>query len=495
MKTIHGMLENNAKKHPNKDALITATVRMSYPELNAKVNQIARCLQESGVQKGNRIAIISTNNEHFFFAYFSLLKIGAIPMPVNVKLTSPEIHAILTNVDADGIIFEHEFNTTINTILETWSSALVFTIKQLLDQSRIQDQTNLNLPIDTNDICEILFTSGTTGVPKGVVFSHKNVLTLTQAIATEFNFTAKDKALTIMPLSHSAPLNNFTLAPIYAGASVVVDNFTPQAFLQWIDDEKTTFTFVAPVAYLLTAKQENMNDYDLSSMRVFAYGGSAMPLATFNYVTKRFANKNFYQVYGLTEAGPNGSLLRPHEHITKSGSIGNKPVINMELKIVAEDGKETAPNEYGEILLKGDSVMAGYYNNPEATANAIKDGWLYTGDIAYKDEDDYMYIIDRKKDVIIPGGVNVYPREIEEVLTNHPAIYQACVVGVPDEKWGETVKAVIVLKDDQLLTETELHEYLATYLADYKQPRIYRFVDELPHSASGKILKQQVKEM
>jgi acyl-CoA synthetase (AMP-forming)/AMP-acid ligase II len=495
MNTIHGLLERNAKEYPNKDAFITPSARISYPEMNKKANQIARYLQELDIRKGSRIAIISRNNEHFLFTYFSLLKLGAIPMPINVKLTAGEISAMLKNVDADGIIFENVFSSAIDAIAETWSSLRVFDINSIIEKSNSNEQSDLNLPIDTQDICEILFTSGTTGVPKGVLFSHKNVLGLISSLSIEFNFTNEDIALTVMPLSHSAPLNNFTMGPLYAGASIVLDDFTPQSFLQWIHDEKTTFTFAAPVAYLLAAKEKNINKFDLSSMRAFAYGGSAMPLATFEFVAKRFENENFYQVYGLTEAGPNGSMLRPHEHVTKSGSIGKEAVINLEMKIVKEDGAETATGEYGEILLKGDSVMIGYYNNPEATAKSIKNGWLYTGDIAYKDEDGYIYIIDRKKDVIIPGGVNVYPREVEEILVKHPAIDQACVVGVLNEEWGETVKAVIVLKNDQSLTETELRGYVTKYLADYKQPRIYSFVKELPHSASGKILKQKVKEM
>ncbi|WP_249366822.1 class I adenylate-forming enzyme family protein [Neobacillus rhizophilus] len=179
-------------------------------------------------------------------------------------------------------------------------------------------------------------------------------------------------------------------------------------------------------------------------------------------------------------------MLRPHEHSNKRGSIGKNPALNMEMKIVQEDGTESEVGEYGEVLLKGPFVMLGYYNNPCATDQTIKDGWLYTRDIAYKDDDGYLFIVDRKKDVIIPGGVNVYPREIEEVLAKNPAVYQACVVGVPDPVWGETVKAMIVLNEDQTIDEKELKKYLSGYLADYKIPRIYSIVNELPHSARGK---------
>lgn len=347
------------------------------------------------------------------------------------------------------------------------------------------------MPIDSRDVCEILFTSGTTGTPKGVVFSHERILAIASAVSVNFSLSHNDSMLTLMPLSHSAPLNTFFMSGLYCGASHVIGDFTPKGFLNWIQQEKTTFSFAAPVAYLLAAKDPDLASYDLSTMRVFAYGGGPLALASYHHVKKAFRNENFYQVYGLTEAGPNGILLYPEEHLEKAGSIGKNPTVNMEIRVVRPDGTDTAPNEYGEILLTGDSLMLGYDNNPAETNTVLKGGWLYTGDIAYRDEDGYFYIVDRKKDVIISGGVNIYPREIEEVLAKHDAVLESCVVGVPHEEWGETVKAVVVLKGQ--VSEEELRAFTAEHLAEFKCPRIYSFVDELPRNASGKILKQQVK--
>lgn len=487
--TIHGVLERNARKFPEKDAFITASNRLTYADMNRTCNRLARYLQGEGIRRGDRIAVMSRNNEHFFYAFFACMKIGAIPMPMNVRLTPKELGAIFQNASAAGVLYEDELTETVTALKENLN--FYVSIQDAVEASVHLSDGNLDVPIDSRDVCEILFTSGTTGTPKGVVFNHERILSIAAAVSVNFSLSHCDSMLTLMPLSHSAPLNTFFMSGFYCGASHVIGDFTPKGFLNWIQQEKTTFSFAAPVAYLLAAKDPDLASYDLSSMRVFAYGGGPLALASYHHVKKAFQNENFYQVYGLTEAGPNGILLYPEEHLEKAGSIGKNPTVNMEIRVVRPDGTDTAPNEYGEILLTGDSLMLGYDNNPDETNAAMKDGWLYTGDIAYRDKDGYFYIVDRKKDVIISGGVNIYPREVEEVLAKHDAVLESCVVGVPHEEWGETVKAVVVLKGDA--SEDELRAFAAEHLAEFKCPRIYSFVDELPRNASGKILKQQVK--
>nr|WP_206701278.1 AMP-binding protein [Cytobacillus firmus] len=487
--TIHGVLERNARKFPEKDAFMTVSNRLTYGDMNRLCNRLARYLQNEGVRRGDRVAVMSRNTEHFFYAFFAYMKIGAIPMPVNIRLTPKELSAIFQSANASGILYEDELAETAAALKENVN--FYFSIQDAVEASAHFSEGNLDVPIDSRDVCEILFTSGTTGTPKGVVFSHERILAIASAVSVNFSLSHNDSMLTLMPLSHSAPLNTFFMSGLYCGASHVIGDFTPKGFLNWIQQEKTTFSFAAPVAYLLAAKDPDLASYDLSTMRVFAYGGGPLALASYHHVKKAFRNENFYQVYGLTEAGPNGILLYPEEHLEKAGSIGKNPTVNMEIRVVRPDGTDTAPNEYGEILLTGDSLMLGYDNNPAETNAVLKGGWLYTGDIAYRDEDGYFYIVDRKKDVIISGGVNIYPREIEEVLAKHDAVLESCVVGVPHEEWGETVKAVVVLKGQ--VSEEELRAFTAEHLAEFKCPRIYSFVDELPRNASGKILKQQVK--
>jgi acyl-CoA synthetase (AMP-forming)/AMP-acid ligase II len=491
--TIHGVLERNARKYPKKEAFITASNRLTYAEMNKKCNQIARLLQNQGVKRGDRVAIMSRNNEHFFYSFFALMKIGASPMPMNIRLTPNELLVIIQNSNAAGIFYETELQETINTLQGLISLKYSFAIQEAVENASIYSEENLDLPIDSKHVCEILFTSGTTGVPKGVVFNHERILAIASAVSINFCLSHDDVMLTLMPLSHSAPLNTFFMSGLYCGSSHIIGDFTPKAFLNLIHQEKATFSFAAPVAYLLSSKEPDLPQFDLSSMRVFAYGGGPLALASYDRVKEAFQNENFYQVYGLTEAGPNGILLHPQEHLTKAGSIGKHPTVNMELKVIHPDGTETGPHEYGEILLTGDSLMLGYDNNPDETDATIRNGWLHTGDIAYKDEDGYVYIVDRKKDVIISGGVNIYPREIEEVLAKHEAVLESCVIGVPNEEWGETIQAVIVPKS--AVTEEDLRAFVSDYLADYKCPRLYSFVEELPRNASGKILKQQVKQI
>ncbi|QQK78050.1 AMP-binding protein [Salicibibacter cibarius] len=495
MSTIHGILERNARKFPEKEAFITANARLTYPQMNRIANQFARFLQQEGIDRQDRVAIISTNSEYFFFAYFALMKIGAVPMPLNVKLTSGEMIPILENMETSSVLFESDFKLLIDDVHKYMTMSHRYSIEASIEEAKGYTEENLSLSINQSDVCEVMFTSGTTGVPKGAVFTHERLIALAAGIAIEFQLSPKDRALTMMPLSHSAPLNDFFLAPFYCGASHIIGDFTPQGFLRFIHEERATTTFAAPVAYLTAAKDPILTSFDLSSMRIFAYGGSPMPLASYQLVSEAFQNNNFYQVYGLTEAGPNGCKLTPEEHHTKAGSIGKTPVINVEMKVVDEAGKEAADGAYGEIVIKGDSLMIGYYNDDEETEQTIRDGWLHTGDMAYVDEDGYMFIVDRKKDIIVPGGVNVFPREIEKVLTTHPDVYQVSVVGVVDATWGETVKAVIVREAEASVTEKDLKAFFNERLADFKHPRIYRFVEELPHNASGKLLKQKVKEL
>ncbi|SFJ87988.1 class I adenylate-forming enzyme family protein [Thermoflavimicrobium dichotomicum] len=488
---LSDLLARNARKFGDRISIITRNVRMSYRQLDEESNRLARKLIQLGVQKGNHVGIISRNNEQFLRLYFAVLKCGAVVLPISVRFTAAEISRVVEHFDLTALFYEENFSSLIEDAAS--KEIIAQSIELLLEQCTTLPSNPPDIIIHEEDPCTLFLTSGTTGQPKGVLFNHKRVIPVATAIAIEFKHTPDDRVLHVMPFSHSAPLQTFFLGALFVGAVHIIDDYDPKRFINWILQEKVTTTFAAPIAYIMAAKQGISGDF--SHVRYFAYGASAFPLAALERVKQAFGHDAFMHVYGLTETGPSGTCLRPEEHQTKNGSIGRQAVVNMEVKVVNDRGEETGPGEYGEILLKGESNMLGYYNNPEETAKVIRDGWVQTGDIAYRDKDGYIFIVDRKKDVIISGGVNIYPREIEEVLVTHPAVLEACVVGVAHPEWGETVKAVVVARPGQRVTEESLKEYISTRLADYKQPRLYSFVQALPRNVNGKVLKHLAKGM
>lgn len=345
------------------------------------------------------------------------------------------------------------------------------------------------------EIATILYTSGTTGKPKGVSFTFRQLAAVTTMAMVEFGINADARILHLMPLSHSASLHLFFLLGLCAGATHVLHpTFSPEVMLELVERERITHFFGAPVAYLLALQNPSLPRRDFSSVRCFVYGGAPMAAEQVERVRQAFGGR-VMGVYGLTEAGPTGTLLRPEEHGAKSGSVGRRAALFTEVRVADADGTPAPPGSFGEIQLAGEGIMAGYWNDPEATRAAFTpDGWLRTGDVGVIDEEGYLWVVDRLKDVIITGGVNVYPREVEEVLLAHPDVADCAVIGAPHPVWGETVVAYVVPRPGAAVTEEALQAYCAERLADYKRPRVVRFVDALPRNASGKLLKHILRQ-
>ncbi len=353
------------------------------------------------------------------------------------------------------------------------------------------------VPIQDDATAEILYTSGTTGKPKGCVLTHRSVLMAAITGALALKMDENDRLLMAMPIWHSSPLNNWFLGACYVGATtVLLREYHPLHFLQAVQNERCTVYFGAPVSYLLPLQMiPNFDDFDLSSMRAWIYGGGPIAPETVRVLQKRYKSDRFYQVYGMTEAGPTGTMLPPEAHARKAGSIGNKSLPGTDLIVMKSENDPAGPGETGEIWLKADSMMQGYLNDPEATRKAFHDGWYRTGDMARIDEDGFLFIVDRLKDMIITGGENVYSKEVEDALAEHPQVAQAAVIGTPHPDWGETVTAVIVPAPGAQPTAEELSTFLQSRLAKYKIPRIYHFVDALPHTPTGKVMKYRLREM
>ncbi|WP_461202114.1 class I adenylate-forming enzyme family protein [Anoxybacillus sp. TBDG-1] len=499
---ISELLARNARKFPNKVALIDGDMSLSYQEVDDTVNRLASSLASLGIKRGDKVVLYMPNTKEFVYAYFAVLRLGAIIVPVNARLTAQEVQYIIEHSEAKAVIAHdwiyRELASLVDDVNVIWIKTSDATDGWCSLSQLVANGANdpIVCRLREDDEATILYTSGTTGRPKGVLFTYRNILSVAIMMALETKMDKHSRLLHIMPLSHSAPLHLFFVGGMYVGATHVLSpTFSPEALLQLITQHEITHFFGAPVAYLLTAKHPRIHEYDLSSVQYWTYGGAPLSANEVQFVAKQFRTNRLMCLYGLTEAGPNGTYLSPEEHAKKKGSVGKDAALHCEVKIVDEHGKEVPPGEVGEIVLAGEGTMKGYYKDEEKTAETIKNGWLYTGDLARRDEDGYIWIVDRKKDMIISGGVNVYPKEVEDELRLHPAIVDVAVIGVPHPEWGETVKAFVVTTEPIEQLAEECKRFLSGKLAEYKIPKLYEVIPELPRNATGKILKQVLRGM
>lgn len=491
------LLERNARKYPHNEAVICHGRRVTYAQLNDQVNRLSNALLNLGIEKGDKVMIFMPNVLEFVVSYFAIQRIGAIVVPINAKFTLTEVEYVADHCEAKAILAHEAIFATVDNFkkaeikIKTGAKKDDWLSYNELIESANNDEIACHLTED--ELSTILYTSGTTGKPKGVLFSYRNILAVAHMIAIEMEVKPESRMLLMMPLTHSAPLHLFLMSAVLVGATnVLTPTFTPDLLIDTVEKEKTTHFFGAPVAYLLTANNPRLQTADLSSMKWWVYGGAPLSEKEIRHIQKAFKTDNFTCVYGLTEAGPSGSILFNYEHEKKAGSIGKRAPFGTELRIINEEGKDVGVGEIGEIILYGEGNMIGYYKNEEATKEIFVNGWIKTGDLARFDEDGYIWIVDRKKDVIISGGVTIYPKEIEERILQFEGILEVAVVGVPHKEWGETIKAVFAAKKQ--IDMKELQQYLSQHLAKFKIPRIYEQVEALPRNASGKILKHILKQ-
>ena len=517
MDTLWRVIERNSNNYPERIALRYPAGDKTYTwqQLYQVASTLAKHLQVHGVKAGDTVGLYAGNKPEFVLGFLAAMALEAVIIPINIRLTGREIFGILSDAKAEFLLFESGLSTVAQELTQT--GIQTFNLSDFLEirfgepsKSAIEGSVRTAVKAETEPLtssaapmfqsdpahsgftAEILYTSGTTGKPKGVMLSHEAILSVAKMMAYEAGIYAGDNCLILMPLTHSAPLNLFLWGAFWAGARVTIGDFTPDTLLNYVAQEKTTHLFGAPVVYQLLSRIPNLQDWDLSSMKLWIYGGASTGGEQIKQWQEALPGQ-FMGVYGLTEAGPNGAALRPFEHGTKTGSIGRGGSVNCEVKVVRDDGSETDPDEPGEIVVRSESLMQGYYGNPEATSETIRSGWLYTGDIARRDADGYIWIMDRKKDMIISGGVNVYPKEIEDILSTHPQIADVAVIGVPHPDWGETVLAKVVVRPGEALSPDAVRAYCRGKLADYKIPRIVEIVDVLPRNASGKLLKHVMR--
>ncbi|NSL50505.1 long-chain-fatty-acid--CoA ligase [Calidifontibacillus erzurumensis] len=497
---LASIITEHSISSPNKVALMNEDRLISYLQLEKFINKVANAMVDKGVKPGDRVLLQIGNKFEFVYNFFAAIKCGAIVVPVNPAFTKNEISFIAQDCQPSLYICEETARQNIEVVQNVSKNLLgvyVIDSNQVADHFShfIQNYSETFEPYKTNadDVCEILYTSGTTGKPKGAMLTHYGLYSNAKTYKEILHCTKEDKSLIYAPLFHSASQTNCMLTMFIAGATnMVIPKFSTEKVLNLLEKEKITFFFGPPSVYAMLLKHPKIYETKLS-LRIAFTGAAPVPAEILNR-WKEIVGFELLEGYGLTECSPIVCNHKP-EDVKKVGSIG--PAIpGVQVKIVDEEGNELPFGEKGELIVKGPNVMKGYWNRPEETAKTIKDGWLYTGDIAYQDEDGYFYIVDRKKDMVIRGGLNIYPREIEEVLYRHPNIFEASVIGVPDPIMGEELKAFYSLKDtSKPITKEELSDFCKKYLAPYKIPKYFEQMDELPKTMSGKILKQKLRAL
>jgi len=508
---VGDMLVRNANKFPEKIAIISGDVRLTYRALNARVNSLAHALIKRGLQKGDRIGVLVHSCHQFIEIYFAAAKTGAIFCPYNSSFREMELKDIILYSKPQFLIMDADYGDTVEILKPSLSSVEHFICLQKPRWHFMEDYESLvssrekdepGVAIQDDDIMSIFFTAGTTGKPKGAMRTHRHVITNAITGVIELKVSYQERAVISFPMYHISCEDNIGRHFFMPNTTLIrrEGRFDPHEVLELLSREKITMCQFVPTMIHALLQYRDIDRYDLSSLRLILYAGAPMPVELLKRALQTF-RCGFVQLYGQTESGPLTTILHPEDHVLEGSerqlqklASAGRPVVSYEIRIVDKKMRDVAIGEVGEIIGRSEAMMKGYWQLPKETAEKLKGGWLYTGDMGKFDEDGYVYIVDRKDDMIISGGKNIYPRELEEVLYQHPSVLEATVIGVPDDYWGEAVKAIIVLNKDAVISEEEIISFCAERMASYKKPKTVEFWQELPKSPQGKILKRAIRE-
>lgn len=508
------VVRQQAISQPEKTAYYFMGKGTSYAELEGTVSRFASALRDLGVKKGDNVALLLGNSPHFIIGLYATMRLGATAIPINPIYTADEISYIIQNGDVKVVIALDLLLPLVEAGVKAFPQVEAYIVcettadigeKYTALSDEAKKKTHLftlllgstagtvdPVPVEVDDTAVILYTSGTTGHPKGAMLTHGNLYSNARDVATYLGITGEDRVITTLPVFHVFALTVVVNAPLMKGATLLlVPRFSPAEVYAVAAEYKATVFAGVPTMFNFLYQYEEGDVSAFDHLRLAMSGGASMPVSLLHSFEQKF-NVRVSEGYGLSEASP-VTCFNPLDRERKAGSIGTS-IVNVENKVVDPEGNELPIGEVGELIVRGPNVMKGYYKQPEETAMAIRDGWLYTGDLARQDEDGYFYIVDRKKDIIIVGGFNVYPREVEEVLYAHPNVVEAAVVGQPDPNFGEAVHAFVVLKDQSMDVE-ELRAYCAEHIVKYKVPAVIEKLDELPKNTTGKILRRNLKEV
>ena len=502
--------------YPAKTAVLDGERSFTYSQIGERVAALARFFQVQGIEPDDRISVLEVNSHAYLETYYAAAGVGAILNPLNYRLAPKEIAYILRDSGSRWLLANTQFATQVQGLFEEdtplegiiWINGSATTPGSIACyeyENAIETHQGFfePIPVREDNIAHLYYTSGTTGRPKGVMLSHKNVCLHALGTIAELKLTDSDIWGHIAPMFHLADAWA-TFAFTWVGAChVMVGQFEPETVMSTIETRRITLSNLIPTMLNLMIKHPRIGEFDFSSLRVILSGGAPIAPQVVRSIMESFGC-DYIQTYGMTETSPylTFSILKQHlldlspEDQIKYKSKTGRPFIGVDLKVVDEKASPVAADEQqvGEIWVRGDTVTRGYWNRPDETEQAFTDGWLRTGDLAVVDTEGYVNIVDRKKDMIVTGGENVYSTEVENVLYMHPKVLEAAVFGIPDEKWGEAVTAAVVLKQDETATETEIIEFCKEYQASYKAPKSIVFLDELPKTGSGKITKKVLRD-
>lgn len=507
--SLSTLLRRSARRVPEKTAVVYRHLRQSYRELDETTDRMAAALSRRGVRKGDRIAILSHNHHAFVVVQFALARLGAIMVPINFMLNAEEVAYILGHAGATGMIVE-------DALLPIAVKAI--DVADMQDRIRVRgviEERGGDVPapwepvqrwmsepaepladagLEDDDPLQLLYTSGTESRPKGAILTTRNLIAQYVSCIVDGEMSGDDVDIHALPLYHCAQLHVFLTPDIYLGAtSIVLPGPEPAALLATIEAERATKLFCPPTVWISLLRHPDFDRRDLSSLKKGYFGASIMPMEIIRELSRRLPRVRLFNCYGQTEMSPIATMLKPADQLRKLGSAG-LPCVNVETQVVDDDDLPVPPGTVGEIVHRGPHVMKGYWNDPEKTAAVFRNGWFHSGDLGVIDEEGYLSVVDRKKDMIKTGGENVASREVEEMIYQHADVAEVAVFGIPHPRWIEAVVAVAVPKPGSNLQAAALHEFCRSKLAGYKVPKYIVITDRLPKNASGKILKRELRE-
>ena len=509
MLTLTSMLDQTVRLYGRRTAIRDPERDFTWKEFAERVARAAGVLHGLGLSRGERFAIMSRNSFRFSELIYAGYRMGAVPVPINYRLAPPEIRGILDDAECRLLAVDDAFRKFIESEeLSSWRERMFWVSASPTETEEPQYEKRLAeaapspaAECDENDDAVLMYTGGTTGRGKGVRLTHRNIVSNATQLSQVMGVSADDVYLHSSPMFHSTDLKSTVITMLGGGHTYLAD-VSPRSVLEAIQRHRITVASLVPTMIIRTLQDEAFDSYDISSLRLVSYGTSPIAVKWIQRAMQGFKGVGLHQCYGLTETSPILTVLDKddHKHAIESGdhtrlSAAGRPLAGVELRMVDEAGQEVPVGEVGEILVRAPNVAKGYHNRPEEDAATFREGWLHTGDVGRMDREGYLYVVDRKKEMVLTGGENVYTSEVEAVLFQHPEVHEAAVVGVPDDEYGEALFAVIVPAPGRSLTEDEIFAHCRGKIGGYKIPRRMAFVDELPKSTMGKVLKNDLRRI